>query len=107
MKVVYNACFGGFSLSPEAMLLLWKRGMKEIGTPVEEYYPPEDRKSRAGILGYQHAIDQWREYAEMTPKQRKSERRKLAIVEIPDDVKWHVDEYDGNEHIAEDHRTWS
>lgn len=30
----------------------------------------------------------------------------LEIVEIPDDVKWHVEEYDGNEHIAEDHRTW-
>jgi hypothetical protein len=30
----------------------------------------------------------------------------LRIVEIPDDVKWHVEEYDGYEHIAEDHRTW-
>ena len=31
----------------------------------------------------------------------------LSIVEIPDDVKWHVEEYDGFEHIAEDHKTWS
>lgn len=31
----------------------------------------------------------------------------LAIVEIPDGVEWHVHEYDGNEHIAENHRTWS
>jgi hypothetical protein len=30
----------------------------------------------------------------------------LAIVEIPDDVKWHIEEYDGREHVAEDHRTW-
>jgi hypothetical protein len=30
----------------------------------------------------------------------------LEIVEIPDDVSWHVEEYDGMEHIAEDHRTW-
>jgi len=28
-------------------------------------------------------------------------------VEIPDDVKWHIHEYDGLEHVAEDHRTWS
>lgn len=32
---------------------------------------------------------------------------KLEIVEIPDDVDWEIDEYDGIEHIAEKHRTWS
>ena len=31
----------------------------------------------------------------------------LKIVEIPDDVEWHIGEYDGNEHIAENHRSWS
>ena len=30
----------------------------------------------------------------------------LKVVEIPKDVSWHVEEYDGLEHIAEDHRTW-
>ena len=31
----------------------------------------------------------------------------IGIIEIPNDVKWHIHEYDGMEHIAEDHRTWS
>jgi hypothetical protein len=31
----------------------------------------------------------------------------LKIVEVPDDVDWEVVEYDGLEHIAEKHRTWS
>ncbi len=31
---------------------------------------------------------------------------KLKIVEIPDDVDWTIEEYDGNEHIAEKHQTW-
>lgn len=31
----------------------------------------------------------------------------LKIVEIPDDVKWQIDEYDGAEWVAEQHRTWS
>ena len=31
----------------------------------------------------------------------------LVVVEVPDNVKWHIEEYDGCEHIAEDHRTWS
>lgn len=30
----------------------------------------------------------------------------LEIVEIPGDVEWVIEEYDGNEHIAEAHRTW-
>jgi len=30
----------------------------------------------------------------------------LKIIDIPDDVEWHIEEYDGFEHIAENHRTW-
>jgi hypothetical protein len=31
---------------------------------------------------------------------------KLTIVEIPDDIEWTVEEYDGMEHISEVHRRW-
>lgn len=31
----------------------------------------------------------------------------LAVVEIPDAVKWEIDEYDGVETIHEKHRSWS
>jgi len=31
---------------------------------------------------------------------------KLAIVEIPDDVQWIIEENDGMEWVAEKHRTW-
>lgn len=31
----------------------------------------------------------------------------LTIVDIPDGVNYEIDEYDGNEHIAEVHKTWS
>jgi hypothetical protein len=30
----------------------------------------------------------------------------LAIVEIPDDVQWIIEENDGMEWVAEKHRTW-
>lgn len=30
----------------------------------------------------------------------------LRVVEIPDGTDYEIDEYDGNEHIAEKHRTW-
>jgi hypothetical protein len=31
----------------------------------------------------------------------------LKVVEIPDGVKWEIDEYDGNEHVQEECRKWS
>ncbi len=31
----------------------------------------------------------------------------LKIIEIPDDVEWQVEEYDGLEHITEKHQTWN
>ena len=38
----------------------------------------------------------------------KSFRRhaELKVVEIPDDVQWEIEEYDGKEWVAEKHRTW-
>jgi len=30
----------------------------------------------------------------------------LVVVEVPDDVSWHIEEYAGMEWVAETHRTW-
>jgi hypothetical protein len=30
----------------------------------------------------------------------------LKVIEIPEDVDWYIEEYDGNEWVAEKHRTW-
>ncbi len=54
MKVVINACYGGFSLSPEATLELWKRGGPVVATPVAEYYG----KSGNAAAG----LESWRMY---------------------------------------------
>jgi hypothetical protein len=35
------------------------------------------------------------------------EYAKLKVVEIPADVEWEIEEYDGLEWVAEKHRTWS
>jgi hypothetical protein len=31
----------------------------------------------------------------------------LTVVEVPDGIQWDIHEYDGMEHVAEKHRTWS
>ena len=35
-----------------------------------------------------------------------SQCSELDITEVPDDVSWEIEEYDGREWIAESHRTW-
>ena len=46
------------------------------------------------------------ETIEALGKEANSDFSELEIVEIPDDVKWQIEEYDGIEWVAEEHRTW-
>lgn len=39
-------------------------------------------------------------------KKASSKVSNIGVVEIPDGVKYTIEEYDGNEWIAEEHRTW-
>src|ERR1700677_485691 len=115
--------------------------------PVDEYYPPEERKKRGAdsIFGYDKAIGEWRKYLsdgsdgrsffltvfspdeqfvldagrdlkrddpllikvleEMGEKADGSYAR-IHITEIPDGVDYEIQEYDGQEWIADKHRTW-
>jgi hypothetical protein len=87
MKVVINKCYGGFSLSEKAY--------KELGLKGPyDYHGIERHDPRlveiVGRLG----------------KESFGGLAELKVVEIPDDVKYEICEYDGIEWIAEVHRTW-
>lgn len=91
MKIVINKCFGGFSLSKEAC--------EELG--IASYY---DVKDKEGFRADPKLIA----VVEKLGSERVSGGcAELAIIEIPDGVKWQIEEYKGLEHIAEQHRTWS
>jgi hypothetical protein len=121
MKVAINRCFGGFGISnPAFEKLLERKGIAyekvdakfKFRTDAFDYY-------KAGMVdqddGYLSEYDFCSDRSdpdliaviEEMGKESWGWAAEIAIVEIPDDVKWHVDEYDGMEHIAEDHRTWS
>jgi len=119
MKVAINRCFGGFGLSDEGFEeLLERKGI------VFEYVKSEsaflgNAYYRAGHVGEEeHYLSPWeftedRGEADLIAVLEAMGKRawgfaaEIAIIDIPDDVKWHICEYDGLEHIAEDHRTWS
>lgn len=93
-RIVINKCYGGFGLSDKAMeLYKTKTGIEE-----DEWFSAYDIERDDPILI--EVIEELGEKAE-------GDCAKLKIVEIPDDVEWFVEEYDGKEWISEVHRTWS
>ena len=92
-KIVINTCYGGFGLSEESL---------------EEY------KSRKGITDKKfHHWDIPRDCPHLVAMVEEGGTdidgiySELKVVEIPENVNWYIEEYDGMEHVAERHRTWS
>ena len=92
-KVVINTCFGGFSLSEQATAMFAE--LKNV-SPTQLYMFEVDR-SDADLV----------RVVEQLGKKANGDHAQLKVVEIPSDVQWDIAEYDGVEHIAEVHRTWS
>lgn len=65
-KVVINSDYGGFGISPEAALWLYKKGFKEKDfiTPVDEYWNPaeEERYADSKHFGKANSLKEWRNY---------------------------------------------
>ena len=117
MKVVINRCYGGFGLSDVAFEKLLDR--KGIAW--------EKKKDRYSYDAYYHAghlddndyyLSDYKFYGDRTDKDLLAvieemgeasfgEFANLQIVNIPDDVEFEIEKYDGMEWVAEKHRTWS
>lgn len=116
MKVAINRCFGGFGLSDEAFeKLLERKGIayEKIQSEYEtvHYYKAGHLEDDEFYLSpYDFYVD--RADADLIAVIEEMGQKatgpyaSLAVIEIPDDVKWEVGEYDGREHIAEKHRKW-
>lgn len=121
-KVVVNRCFGGFGLSKLAFeWLIAHKGWKVTSVKDDEY---EDETAQlipsAGILEKDsyYMIDCDNDVKTRTNPdiiacieaiggdKASGFCAELEVVEVPDGVAWHIHEYDGYEHVAENHRTW-
>jgi hypothetical protein len=90
-KIVINTDYGGFGLSDQALAEYEKRTGAQF--VYENDIARDDPELIAVIefLGVQAC---------------NGAHSKLKIVEIPEDVEWIIQDYDGQEWIAEKHRTW-
>ena len=90
MKIVINKCYGGFRLSDVALT----RYRQETGINVPYWEIHRNDPILVSIVE-ELGEDSWGDEA------------RLGVVDIPDDVEWNVEEYDGMEWVAEVHRTWA
>jgi hypothetical protein len=93
MKIVINSCHGGFGISEEAEEIY--RTKKRI-TDDESWWSrmiPRDDLVLIDIV-------------ETMGEKSFGSFAELKVIEIPDDVEWQIEEYDGAEWVAEKHRTW-
>jgi hypothetical protein len=119
MKIVINRCWGGFGLSEAAWEMIFDRkGIEWEKTPKEHkwgyatYRDKNTGKEIDGSADYQYSFHLRNdpllvEVVETLGEAANSDVAELKVVEIPDDVDWVIADYDGMEHIAEKHRTWS
>ena len=90
MKVVINGCYGGFSLSDEALAYL--------GIPGGSRYSYDDDRTNPKLV---ECVEKLGEAV------NHDSASYLYVVEVPDDVKWTITDYDGLEQVEEVHRVWS
>ena len=100
-KVVYNACYGGFGLSDEAM-----DRMVELGYPGIELNPDWDPNSRSffnnkyyGISGISRHDPTLVQVVEELGEKASDTYSNLAIAEVSGPYR--IDEYDGYESVME------
>ena len=97
MKIVINRCFGGFGLSDAAIAEYIRRGGAAIEELRKGRHPDfalkRDDKVIVAIVE-EMGEAAWSPYAE------------LKVVDIPDDVDWEIDDYDGVERVRERSREW-
>ena len=91
--VVINDCYGGFGLSPRA-IEQYRRLACVTATDLYDRDIPRDDPYLVKVV---------RELG----MGANGPHSNLKIVEIPGDVEWLIQEYDGAEWVAEKHRTWS
>ena len=93
IKVAINTCYGGFCLSKEAYEFL---GIPWDGFGYDYASQYNEKRTDPKLI----------ECIEMLGKKANGNGADIEIVEVPDNVDWYIDDYDGVESIEEEHDSW-
>ena len=112
-KIVINKCHGGFGLSDDGVMrygeLAGLNLFKHTGKYNTTEFYKEDRVDHDHFF-YEGNLERDDKYLVQVVEEMgdlaNGKYAELKVVEIPDDVEWQIEEYDGWENIAEKHRTW-
>ncbi len=132
MKIVINRCYGGFSLSHQAIMRYaelsgfklhtyihdyknntlrpYKEGDKETFTHYYKQPRTGDRKidneNYISVYDFERTDPILIQVIEELGPRANGNCAELTVIEIPDNIEYTIEDYDGIEHIAEIHRTW-
>jgi hypothetical protein len=114
MKIVINKKYGGFGLSEEAVLLYGdKKGLniiaqqdEKIKTIIHYYLDEKKDGNQFGEWEIERNDPVLVEVVEHLGDLANGRYSKLKVVEVPDDIKWYIHDYDGVEEVHEEHRKW-
>lgn len=115
MKVVINSDYGGFGLSTMAMeYIATRKGWDyQVTDSYERWWEPPEDSLEYDVFGYQiWDVDLPRtdpdlvQCVEELGDRSWGRNAELKVVEVPDEVSWHIAEHDGREWVAEDHKIW-
>jgi hypothetical protein len=101
-KIVINRCFGGFSLSGAAQRRYFELEQKHPG----EYDPQYDCWSEWETWDVHRDDYNLIRVVEELGETSWGYGSELKVVEIPEDVDWYIQDYDGVEQVHETHRSW-
>lgn len=119
MKIAVNKCFGGFQLSDEAYNRLMELGIKVY----KDWKALEKLEKDELWIIEDNSYNTKRYYSNLTDREHRTNELLIKVIEelgekasgslgnvkildIPDNIEWEWDEYDGIESIHEIHQSW-
>jgi hypothetical protein len=112
MKIVINACYGGFGISRKAAEHMAANGSAQAHAELaladkEGYWHGYGYSPDGGYTEYKRDDPLLVAAVEALGSEANGSCAQLKVVEIPNGIDWEIVDYDGNEHIAQRHRVWS
>ena len=101
IKIIVNGCYGGLGFS--------RLVYEKLGIKWDNYGYLDNEKLKIESENYEEfrtSLELIKVIEEIGIGAASGTHADIRIAEVPDDVEWEIDEYDGIETVREKHRSW-